>query len=85
MYDIMNLYLNNQYKKFRLADHVNGFYEYPTVKRYIATKCMCVDQHNIENNFNANLHYECIYKEIDDKLTTDLFYKPKKYSSFIQK
>ena len=81
--DIMQLYLNNQYKKFKLSDHIDGIYEAPIlVKRYISSKCICTDQHNIENNFNANLHYECIYKEIDDKLTTDLFYKPNIYFSF---
>ena len=83
--DAMKIYIESQHKIFLPGDHVRGFFEYPTVKRYISSKCICTDQHNIEKNFNADVYYECIYKEIDDKLTTDLFYKPKKYSSFIQK
>ena len=72
--DTMKLYLNNQRQKLMAADNVIGFFEYPTVKRYISTKCLCTDIYNINTNFNVNdTSYECIYKDIEHLKINNFF------------
>ena len=96
MYGIMNrksmeLYLNNQRTSMHMSDHVHGFFRYPTVKRYIATKCICTDQFNLEFNFDVKEHiaYRNTYYEIGralkkNNITADIFNLPKYFQSMVR-
>lgn len=87
MYALMNrstmeLYLNNQRLKLKMSDHVDGFFENPTVTRYVCTKCLCTDQYNIAKHFNSEFSwYDNIYNKIDN-LNIDDFYNPSSYQLF---
>ena len=91
--DIMKLYLDNQRKMFNISDSVLGIWRFPkeNIKRYIASKCLCTDQLNIQNKFNLNgviydntvkLIYNNIYQKIDKTITIDSFFKPNEYLAF---
>ena len=87
MYGLMNretmkLYLDNQRNFMNMSDHIEGIYEYPIVKRYICSKCICTDHININKKFNEEcLPYKNIYNDIN-KLNIDNFFIPEKFSLF---
>lgn len=75
LYGIMNrnamkLYLDNQHKKIVMSDWVKDFWNFPTVKRYIPTECLCV----------SNEFYKRIFIDDDDSYNIsfdNLFYRRK--------
>lgn len=80
--DTMQLYLENQRKNFFMSDHVQGLFVNVTVNKYISTRCICTDEHNIKENFNAMWDaYKNNYKD-KQKLQIDNFYIPEKYNVF---
>lgn len=96
MYGLMNretmeIYLDNQNKKFTISDKVKNIFETSytsTVKRYISTHCICLGQYLIENWFNEkykNQHncYKTPYEYID-KLNRDDFYIPNEFVCWTQ-
>ena len=78
--DTMKLYLDNQRKQLMMSDHVNGLFMNITTNKYIATKCICTDELNIQTNFSTKIspawfnNYR--YKE---QLDINNFYIPKEY------
>ena len=93
MYGLMNrksmeLYLNNQRTSMHMSDHVYGFFRYPTVKRYIAAKCICTDQYNLEKDFNYDINcaYRNTYHEMhsENKISTEIFNLPHNFQSLVR-
>lgn len=79
----MKLYLDSQRNSFHMSDHVCGLFSNVSVNKYIAAKCICTDEYNIESNFN-----KCIMNEYKNNftekyyLTNNDFYNPDKYHVF---
>jgi len=85
LYAIMNrttmkLYLNNQRKNIWMSDVVQGIFNNVKINKYVCTKCICTDQFNIKNNFNAGnlIWYKNNYKD----LNISNFYIPSNYHIF---
>lgn len=86
MYAIMNkesmtLYLDNQRNKLSMSDHVLGFFRQPKVKRYLCTKCLCVEQYALICDFNCKFGHNNLYMNIN-KFNKEQFYQPEKYLEF---
>ena len=85
MYGIMNresmkLYLDNQRKHLHMSDHVKDFFRKPSIKRYVAKKCIIIDQYNYAFNFSQEVQeYTNNYKAIDKSINVSMFNKPKEY------
>ena len=89
MYGLMNrktieLYLSDQRNKFDCADHINHFYENPSINRYAAVQAIATDQFNLNKKGllteeNINKGFFCyIQKNIINDY--DDFYKPLKFN-----
>lgn len=86
LYGIMNretmkLYLDNQRKQLMMSDQVKGLFTDVTVNKYVASKCICTDEVNIQSNFVPTSiigAYINNYRYIKD-LSVDEFYIPEEF------
>ena len=87
LYGIMNrktmkLYLDNQRKQLMMSDHVIGLFDKISVNKYIATKCICTDELNIQTKFSTDLIPAYINNyRFKENLIIDNFYIPENFHS----
>lgn len=84
MYAIMNrktmeLYLENQRKCFKCCDHVDGFFEHPTINRYATYNAICLDQYNISQRGKISDKSLLCYDQINIIKNYDDYFQPIKY------
>ena len=85
MYGLMNrqtmeLYLNNQRTSFLHADHINGIFENPTVKRYSSIYAVGIDQYNRLRKGKEYDEFGVCYDQANIVVNYDDFYEPSNYN-----
>ena len=83
--NIMKTYLDSQRTNLTMSDNIIKIFNNLDSKlnRYISTKCLCTDQHNIETNFNpCHFVYINVYKKINNNISINDFYIPEKFMAF---